>query len=163
MQVLLRINRQCGSKGGEFHLYVFFDLVLYILLTHSMLVMKLKFHKRVLLQYHSEMLRWAMDIREGDQTGLCLRAYYQSEKAVNVQALASQAAQSKRTTYNIVGSGNVTLYGLKRFHLHFLPYNAKIKCIAMKPPQQLETLHLVRFYIFLVYFVEHKWHIIRLT
>ena len=115
----------CGSNGGEFLLYVFFVLVLYMLLTHSMLVMKLKFHKRVLLQYHSEMLRWAMDIRQGDQTGLCLRAYYQSEKAVHVQALASQVAQSKRTRYRFMGSDNVTHYDTKRFHLYFWPQNPK--------------------------------------
>ena len=28
MQVLLRINRQCGSKGGEFLLYVFVACVI---------------------------------------------------------------------------------------------------------------------------------------
>lgn len=141
--MLLRINRQCGSEGGEFLSYVFVDVLLY------MLVMKLNFHKRVLLQYHSEMLGRAIWISaKVDRTGLCLRAHYQSEKAVHVQALASQAAQSKRIRYNFMTSDNVTLYGPKRFHLHFFPQNTKIKCIAVKSPQQLETLHLVRFDFF---------------
>jgi hypothetical protein len=47
MQVLLRINWQCGSKGGEFLPCTFLDVLSYMLLTH-MSGMKLNFHKRVI-------------------------------------------------------------------------------------------------------------------